>query len=47
MVAPLSVEIFHLWIQDGTADDTVRRKKAEAAARVQIAREGLCAAACS
>jgi DNA-binding transcriptional MocR family regulator len=39
MTAPLCVEIAATWIADGTADETIRRKKAEAHARVLIARE--------
>jgi DNA-binding transcriptional MocR family regulator len=39
MAAPLCGEIAAKWVEDGTADETMRRKKAEARARVKIARE--------
>lgn len=38
MVAPLTAEIATLWIEDGTADRIVQRKRAEAEARQQMAR---------
>lgn len=41
MVAPLMAEIAALWIDDGTADQVVERKRAEAAARQRLAREWL------
>lgn len=37
MVAPLTAEIAALWIEDGTADATVTRKRREAVARQRIA----------
>ena len=37
MVAPLTAEIAALWIEDGTADATVARKRREAIARQRIA----------
>lgn len=39
MVAPLMAEIAALWIDDGTADRVVERKRAEAAARQRLACE--------
>jgi DNA-binding transcriptional MocR family regulator len=39
MTAPLCAEIASLWIEDGTADETMRRKREEAAKRVKTARE--------
>ena len=39
MVAPLMAEIAALWIDDGTADRVLERKRAEAAARQRLARE--------
>lgn len=39
MVAPLPAEIMTRWIEDGTAEQTVQRKRNEAAARQEIARE--------
>ncbi len=39
MVAPLMAEIAALWIDDGTADRVVERKRAESAARQRLARE--------
>ena len=44
MAAPLCAEIFARWIEDGTADETVARKRAEAAERVRLAREVLAGA---
>ncbi len=41
MTAPLLAEIFATWLEDGTAEATVERKRAEARARVQLARERL------
>jgi DNA-binding transcriptional MocR family regulator len=41
MAPPLNAEIFARWIEDGTADAAVRRKKAEAAARIALARQVL------
>jgi DNA-binding transcriptional MocR family regulator len=38
---PLCTEVMARWVRDGTADATVRRKKAEAEARLGIAREKL------
>lgn len=37
MAAPLMAELVSLWIKDGTADEIVRRKRQEAAARQKIA----------
>jgi DNA-binding transcriptional MocR family regulator len=39
VTAPLCAEIVTRWIEDGTAERTIREKKAEARARVMIARE--------
>lgn len=39
MVAPLMAEIATLWIDDGTADRVVERKRTESAARQRLARE--------
>lgn len=39
MTSPLCAEIVATWIEDGTADETVRRKRAEARRRVTLARE--------
>jgi DNA-binding transcriptional MocR family regulator len=39
MVAPLMAEIAALWIDDGTADRVVERKRTESAARQRLARE--------
>lgn len=39
MVAPLMAEIATLWIDDGTADLVVERKRTESAARQRMARE--------
>lgn len=36
---PLMCEIVRLWLRNGLADDVIRRKRAEAAARVAVARE--------
>ena len=41
MVPPLNVEIVTRWIEDGTAEKTVERKRAEAAARQRIAAQAL------
>jgi DNA-binding transcriptional MocR family regulator len=41
VTAPLCGEIATRWIEDGTAENVIRRKKAEAAARVDIARRVL------
>ena len=41
MVPPLCAEIVCRWIEDGTAEETVARKRAEAKARQKIARETL------
>jgi DNA-binding transcriptional MocR family regulator len=41
VTAPLCGEIAARWIEDGTAEHTIQRKRAEAAARVVIAREVL------
>ena len=39
MPSPVTVEIATLWIEDGTAELTTERKRAEAVARQQLARE--------
>lgn len=39
MTAPLCAEIAAMWIEEGTADETCTRKKAEARRRVALARE--------
>jgi DNA-binding transcriptional MocR family regulator len=39
MAAPLCCEIAATWIENGTADETMRRKKEEARTRVKMARE--------
>jgi DNA-binding transcriptional MocR family regulator len=39
MTAPLCAEIASRWIEDGTADETMRRKRKEAAKRVKTAHE--------
>jgi len=41
VTAPLCGEIAARWIEDGTAENTIQRKRSEAAARVVIAREVL------
>ncbi len=41
VVAPLTAEIASMWIEDGTADETLERKRTEAAARQEFAREVL------
>jgi DNA-binding transcriptional MocR family regulator len=39
MTSPLMAEVASMWIEDGTADATIRRKREEARARVAIARQ--------
>lgn len=39
MTAPLCAEIAALWIEDGTASETMRRKREEARARASLARD--------
>jgi DNA-binding transcriptional MocR family regulator len=39
MVSPLAIENATLWIEDGTADRIAERKRLEAAARQELARE--------
>ena len=39
MVAPLTVELATMWIEDGTANRTAQRKRLEANARQEIAQE--------
>ena len=41
MVPPLTAEIFAEWIEDGTAEATLERKRIEAAARVDMLRAAL------
>jgi DNA-binding transcriptional MocR family regulator len=41
MTAPLCAEIATLWIEDGTADETMRRKREEARKRVEVTRDVL------
>ncbi len=41
MVPPLTAEIFAEWIDDGTAEATLERKRSEAAARVALLRSAL------
>ena len=39
MTPPLTAEICARWIQEGTADELVRRRREEAVARLELARE--------
>ncbi|MCZ6916597.1 MAG: PLP-dependent aminotransferase family protein [Gemmatimonadetes bacterium] len=41
LAPPLTVEVAATWIEDGTAEETVRRKRGEAAARLEIVRDVL------
>jgi DNA-binding transcriptional MocR family regulator len=41
MVPPLAAEIMSTWIEDGTADETVARKRAEATARNVLLRDAV------
>ena len=39
MTSPISLELFAHWLEDGTVDDTIRRRRAEAGVRQRIVSE--------
>jgi len=39
MISPISLELFAHWLDDGTVDDTIRMRRAEAGVRQKIASE--------